>query len=193
LGSFLATQDSDMELKRLAVLRLVELWEGRLSLTMDTLAPILRSAWHARSRAVRVFGTMMGTVEIMQLIFADCPDQFVGWFARREVTVEEHQAFEEFLFDIPFESLQRVRYRMIEDGLSCVDRAKVEEYLGMAPGALRPTVGDPKDLYVAFRRRRVRAQYRAATNAPGPRRTAEGYLMEAILRQQLPSAGTTTL
>ena len=84
------------------------------------------------------------------------------------------------------ESLQKVRYRMLEDGLSVVDRSKVEEYVGLPPGTLKPTVGDPKELYVSFRRRRVRAQYRANTNAPGPRRTAEGYLMEGILRHQLP-------
>jgi hypothetical protein len=192
LASFLPTQDADRDLKRLAVLRLVELWEGRLALTMDTLAPILRSVWQARTRAVRVFGTMMGTAEIMQMLFANCSHDFVAWFARREVTPEQQQAFEEFLFDIPFESLQRVRYRMMEDGLAVVDRAKVEEYLGLTPGALRPMVGDPKDLYVAFRRRRVRAQYRAATNAPGPRRTAEGYLMEAILRHQLPDGVAPT-
>jgi hypothetical protein len=190
IGSLITTTSSDPDLKRLAVLRLVELWEGRLAFTVDALAPVLRTAWQARRRAVRVFGTMMGTAEILQLLFAECDAGFVEWFARREVTPEEQQAFEEFLFDIPFESLQRVRYRMLEDGLSVVDRARVEEYLGLPADALRPTVGDPKELYMAFRRRRVRAQYRAATNTPGPRRTAEGYIMEAILRQQLPPEGT---
>ena len=192
IASLITTPTQDAELKRLAALRLVELWEGRLSLTMDTLAPILRTAWQARTRAVRVFGTMMGTAEILQLLFADCDSHFVEWFSRREVTPEEQQAFEEFLFDIPYESLQKVRYRMIEDGLAVVDRTKVEDYLGLARGALRPTVGEAKELYVAFRRRRVRAQYRASTGAPGPRRTAEGYLMEAILRHQLPEGAAST-
>ena len=186
LGSLITSTASDPELKRLAAHRLVDLWEGRLSLTMDTLAPILRSAWKARTRAVRVFGTLLGTAEILQMLFADCESCFVEFFSRREVTPEEQQAFEEFLFDIPFESLQKVRYRMLEDQLSVVDRTKVEAYLGTAPGALRPKVGDPKDFYVSFRHRRVRAQYRVATGAPGPRRTAEGYIMEAILRHELP-------
>jgi hypothetical protein len=190
LGTLINSTASDAELKRLAAHRLVELWEGRLALTMDTLAPILRSAWTARTRAVRVFGTLLGTAEILQMLFADCESCFVEFFSRREVTPEEQQAFEEFLFDIPYESLQRVRYRMLEDRLSVVDRTKVESYLGLPPGALRPTVGDPKELYVSFRHRRVRAQYRVATGAPGPRRTAEGYLMEAILRHQLPDAST---
>jgi hypothetical protein len=189
LGTLITNTASHAELKRLAALRLVELWEGRLQFTVDQLAPVLRTAWQARRRAVRVFGTMMGTAEILQLLFAECEAGFVEFFARREVTHEEQQAFEEFLFDVPYENLQKVRYRMLEDGLSVVDRTKVEEYLGLPSGALRPVVGDPKDLYVAFRRRRVRAQYRASTNAPGPRTTAEGYIMEAILRRQMPPGG----
>ncbi len=189
LGSLITSTASESDLKRLAAHQLVDLWEGRLSLTMDALAPILRSAWKARTRAVRVFGTLLGTAEILQMLFADCDSSFVEFFSRREVTPEEQQAFEEFLFDIPFESLQKVRYRMLEDRLAVVDRTKVEGYLALPPGALRPTVGDPKEFYVSFRHRRVRAQYRVATGAPGPRRTAEGYLMEAILRHNLPAAG----
>jgi hypothetical protein len=191
LGSLITAPHSDMDLRRLAVLRLVDLWEGRMQFTVDALAPVLRSAWRARTRAVRVFGTMLGTAEILQMLLADCDANFVDWFSRREVSPEEQQAFEEFVFDIPYESLQRVRFRMMEDGLSVVDRERVEVYLGLPPGALRPTVGDPKELYMAFRRRRVRAQYRAAANAPGPRRTAEGYLMEALLRQQVAPADDT--
>jgi len=191
LGSLITTTATEPDLKRLAAQRLVELWEGRLALTMDELAPVLRTAWKARTRAVRVFGTLLGTAEILQMLFADCDSSFVEFFSRREVTPEEQQAFEEFLFDIPFESLQKVRYRMLEDRVAVVDRSRVESYLALAPGALRPTVGDPKELYVSFRHRRVRAQYRVATGAPGPRRTAEGYLMEAILRRQLPAAGVS--
>jgi hypothetical protein len=182
-GSLITSPTTTPDLKRRAAEQLVEMWEGRLSLTLDTFCPLLRSAWQARARAVRVFGTLMGTAEILQLLFADCDAEFVEWFSRREVTPDEQQAFEEFLFDLPYESLERVRFRMREDGLAAVDRTRVEEYVGLPPGALKPTVGDPKELYVSFRRRRVKSQYRTATNAPGPRRTAEAYLMEAILKQ----------
>lgn len=185
LGTLITTPSSDYDLKRLAAIQLVELWEGRIELTVAHFMPTLRSAWQARARAKRAFGTMLGTHEILSLLFTDIDPRFVGWFSRREVSPEEHQAFEEFLFDLPWENLQKVRYRMMEDGLFVVDREKVEEYLGLPPGALQPAVADPKDLYVSFRRRRVRAQYRASTNAPGPRRTAEGYMMEAILRNQV--------
>ena len=186
LGSLITSPSTGGDVKRLAAAQLVELWEGRIGLTVERFAPVLRSAWQARARAVRVFGTLMGTAEILQLLFQNCDSYVVEWFSRKEVTPEEQQAFEEFLFDLPYESLQKVRYRMLEDGLSVVDRTKVEEYVGLPAGALKPTVGDPKELYVSFRRRRVRAQYRANTGAPGPRRTAEGYLMEGLLTHQAP-------
>jgi hypothetical protein len=185
LGTLVTSPSTDADMKRLAAFQLVDLWEGRIELTIDRFMPVLRSAWQARQRAKRVFGTMLGTAEVLQLLFRDCAPEFVGWFSRREATPEQQSAFEEFLFDLPYESLQRVRYRMMEDGLSVIDRAKVEEYLGLTPGVLQPMVADPKDLYISFRRRRVRAQYRANTGAPGPRHTAEGYLMEAILRHQV--------
>jgi hypothetical protein len=191
-GSLITTPTISNDLKRLAANQLVEMWEGRIAFTVEKFSPILRSAWIARMRAVRVFGTLLGTAEILQLLFGRCDAGFVQWFARREVAPDEQQAFEEFLFDLPYESLEKVRVRMREEGLSAVDRTKVEEYLALPPGALRPTVGEAKDLYTSFRRRRVKAQYRAATGAPGPRRTAEAYLMEAILRHQLPGGPSPT-
>ena len=93
---------------------------------------------------MRVFGTLLGTAEILQMLFADCDSHFVEWFSRREVTSEEQQAFEEFLFDIPYESLQKVRYRMLEDGLAVVDRTKVEDYLGHARGRPAADGGRPE-------------------------------------------------
>jgi hypothetical protein len=187
LTSLVTSPNIDGDLRRLAAAQAVELWEGRLDLALDQFLPVLRSAWLARARAVRVFGTMLGTTEILQLLFAGADSTFVDWFSRVEATPEHHQAFEEFLFDLSYESLQKVRFRMMEDGLSVVDRTRVEEYLGLPPGALKPRVSDPKELYTSFRRRRVRAQYRVSTGAPGPRRPAEGYVMEAILRRQMPT------
>ena len=159
---------------------------------MDTLAPILRTAWQARTRAIRVFGTMMGTAEILQLLFADCDSHFVEWFSRREVTPEEQQAFEEFLFDVPTRASRRCATACSRTASRSSTARRSRTTSALARGALRPTVGEAKELYVAFRRRRVRAQYRASTGAPGPRRTAEGYLMEAILRHQLPEGAAST-
>ena len=126
----------------------------------------------------------MGTSGIVQLLFEDCHELFVGFFGRHTHDSEQRQAFEEFLFDLPFESLERVRRLMREDGNTCVGPREVERYLGFGEGKLRPLVGGGKALYVSFRRRRVKAQYRASMGVPGPKRTAEAYILEALLLEE---------
>jgi hypothetical protein len=39
-------------------------------------------------------------------------------------------------------------------------------------------------LYRSYQRRQLAADFRLLSNAPGPRRTAEGYLMVYLLDQQ---------
>jgi hypothetical protein len=180
-ASFITSRTTDRNVKTLAAQHLIRMWEGRLSLATRRLCPLLRSAWAARMRAPRVFGTLMGATEIVQLLFQDCDEKFVTYFAQQRPDSEQVQAFEEFLFDLPYESLERVRARMREEGKSCVGPREVEVYLGFGEGRLRPLAGDPKGLYVSFRRRRVKAQYRTSMGVPGPKRTAEGYMLEALL------------
>ncbi|HEX3479519.1 MAG TPA: hypothetical protein VHT91_31060, partial [Kofleriaceae bacterium] len=43
---------------------------------------------------------------------------------------------------------------------------------------------DPMALYRSYQRRQLAADFRLLSNAPGPRRTAEGYLMVYLLDQQ---------
>ena len=43
---------------------------------------------------------------------------------------------------------------------------------------------DPMALYRSYQRRQLAADYRLMSGAPGPRRTAEGYLMVYLLDQQ---------
>jgi hypothetical protein len=179
--AFVTSRVTSAEVKRLAAQNLVALWEGRLRFATDRFCPLLRSAWSARTRAPRAFGTMMGASEIFSLLFADCPPEFVDWFVHHAGKSEQVQAFEEFLFDLPYENLERVRLRMAEDRRNIVGPDEVERYLGFRTGQLRPLLGDPKALYSSYRRRRVKAQYRTSMGAPGPKRTAEAFLLEALL------------
>lgn len=179
--AFVTSRLTTQDVKRLAAQNLVALWEGRLRFATDRFCPLLRSAWAARTRAPRAFGTLMGASEIFSLLFADCDPEFIDWFTHHAGGSEQVQAFEEFLFDLPFESLEKVRLRMHEDGKNVVGPEQVERYLGFEPGKLRPLLGDPKALYSSYRRRRVKAQYRTSMGTPGPKRTAEAYLLESLL------------
>jgi len=183
-ASFITSRTTSRHVKELAAQHLVDMWEGRVGLATNRFCPVLRSAWSARLRAPRVFGTLLGTTEIVQLLFEDCDQEFVSFFGQHASDSEQRQAFEEFLFDLPFESLERVRRRMREDGKTCVGPREVERYLGFGEGKLRPLVGGGKALYVSFRRRRVKAQYRASMGVPGPKRTAEAYILEALLLEE---------
>lgn len=179
--AFVTSRMTTLQVKTTAAQNLVALWEGRVRFATDRFCPLLRSAWAARTRAPRVFGTMMGASEMFGLLFADCDPKFIDWFTAHAGQSAQLHAFEEFLFDLPYESLERVRLRMIEDGRNVVGPAEVERYLGFEPGHLRPLLGDPKALYSSYRRRRSKAQYRSSMGAPGPKRTAEAYLLEALL------------
>ena len=190
-GSFVTSRSVSGDVRRAAIEALIDLWDGRVGFATHRFCPLLRSAWAARCRAPRAFGTMMGTSEIFHLLFADCDARFVDALTQGEDS-ERLQAFEEFLFDLPYESLVRVRARMQEDGKSVVGPEEVARYIGLAETGLRPLVDDPKALYSSFRTRRVKAQYRASVAAPGPKRTAEGYVLAALLREQIEQAASTT-
>ena len=183
-GSFVTTKTTPRPIRLAAVQAGIDLWEGRVRFATHRFCPILRSAWAARCRAPRTFGTMMGATEMFQLIFEDCDPKFVESFMSSEADSETTQAFEEFLFDISFEGLELVRLRMKEDGKACVGEDDVARYLGL-PHGLRPMVNAPKAVYSSFRTRRVKAQYRTSTGAPGPKRVAESYMLETLLREQL--------
>jgi hypothetical protein len=180
-ASFVTSRVMAPQVKRLAIEQLMEIWEGRASFTTHRFCPILRSAWVARCRAPRVFGTMMGASEIVSLLFQDCDERFVESFTAADPGAERLQAFEEFVFDLPFEDLEKVRSMMAEEDRDVVGPDEVARYLGYPKGKLNPLIEDPKALYSSFRTRRVKAQYRTSMRIPGPKRTAESYVLEGLL------------
>ncbi|MDJ0976166.1 MAG: hypothetical protein QNJ98_17025 [Planctomycetota bacterium] len=186
-GSFAASQNTTPELKRVAVEHVIDLWEGRVRFATYQFCPILRSAWRARQRAPRVFGTMMGAQEIFQLLFQDCDERFLEVFTEGDTDEQTVQAFEEFLFDLAFESLEEVRQKMADSKQGVIGPDEVADFLGYS--TLRPMLAGAKDLYSSFRRRRVKAQYRTSMGVPGPRRTAESYVLEALLVAEAREAG----
>jgi len=180
-ASFLTSRAMSHEVKRRAVDQVMELWEGRVGFATYRFCPLLRSAWVARCRAPRAFGTLMGASEIVSLLFQDCDARFVEWFTGSDVDDSRVQAFEEFVFDLATEDLVKVRRKMAEEGRDAVGPDEVAGYLGFEEGTLRPRIEDPRALYSSFRTRRVKAQYRTSLRLPGPKRTAESYVLEGLL------------
>ncbi len=183
-GTFVASADTDQELCKKAVSAAVDLWDGRPHFSTDRFCPVLRSAWSARARAALRFGTLMGASELFELLFRRMDLRFLQILQERFDEDGVVQSFEEFLFELPWENLQHIREEMRRSNRASVDSKEVAEILGVPEEKVRRPEGEPKAMYSSFRRRRLAARHRAAMGLPGPRRTAESYVLEALLRSE---------
>ena len=155
-----------------AVHALVELWDERLTYRTSKVFPLLEATWEARQRMRPVGGTLLGAQEMFALFREGCDPRFVEYFTRPDPDEEEVEAFREFLFGKSAEELSELAARMEADGISCLPT-------GPEPPALPDQPGTA--LYAFFRSRFLQATARRLANAPGPKRTAEGYVMIMFL------------
>ena len=146
---------------------------------------ILESAWHARNRITSDFGCLVGATELFRLVCEDCNPQVLEFFSRDDLSPDESAAFEEFLFNMTWEELGTLRKTMRDQGTAAVTPAWASKVLGRSIDALEHSREiDPMALYRSYNRRQLAADFRLMAGAPGPRRTAEGYLMVALLDSQ---------
>jgi hypothetical protein len=160
--------------------QMVLLWDRAAQLEIDDFCPLLEAAWQARSRIAVRFGALLGVGEYLRLAHEDCPSEFLDFFTRDEVSEEEVQAFDEFLFNLPHEDLARLREAMKRENRKVIDLSFASATLGR-PIDEAAAVDDPEALYRSYRRRSNAAAYRCETGAPGPRRVAEAYIMMYVL------------
>ena len=172
----IVTDDSvSMPLRRRAVRAIVSIWDRRLTYRTSEFFPLLDAAWEARNRLQVVGGTLMGTHEVFSLLREGCDPAFVDYLVRDDPTEEETEAFREFLFGATAEQLA-----------SWADHRQPSTVAGQPPGLrfslLRPDPQEPgARLYEFFRFRFLKSVARRLANLPGPKRTAEGYVMLAFL------------
>lgn len=167
-----------------AAAELVRLWEAPEQVTVTDFFPVLDAVWRARNRIKVAYGTLVGVVEMFQLVREDCPDLFISFFTRDNITEEETAAFQEFLFGVPQEQLGRLREAMSRKGLEAIGPGFVEETLNL--GDTSEDAGTPQALYASHRRRQKAASLRRLADIPGPRHTAEEYLTLHLLSQPAP-------
>jgi len=170
----------DGEIKRAAARSLFLIWEERLSTEIDDFAPFLESVWSARDRMRPVLGTMRGTHELFRLIEQSSDARVLDYFTGDNVPLEQRQAFEEFLFGISHEDIESLRAHLVEKSVAVVSEEDARNLLGRKKESWVP-IGGPQAFYTSYKKRRVRAAYRALTNTPGPKKTAEEYVMAEFL------------
>lgn len=187
LLALLRKPDVQEPTKRRAAGQLIAIWENA-ELEIDDFCPLLESAWHARNRVNADLGALLGTTEYFQLVTEDCASQFLDFFNRDAVSIQQKQAFEEFLFDLTFEELSTLRSEMRLQNLSTITVDWAEEVLRRPLERERDRQRriDPMALYRSYFRRQLAADFRIVAGRPGPRRTAEAYMMIYLLDHQSP-------
>jgi hypothetical protein len=182
--ALLRKRDVEVRTKRRAADKLITVWDDA-HLEIDDFAPMLESAWHARNRINSDFGCLVGAAETFRLVCEDCSPEVLDFFARDGRSVDESSAFEEFLFNMTFEELAQLRHAMREQGLTAVSAKWASNVLSRPIDELEHSHEiDPIALYRSYNRRQLAADFRMMAGAPGPRRTAEGYLMIHLLDQE---------
>ena len=120
--------------------------------------------------------TLMGTSEMFQLLEAGCDEQFVDYLGREDHTEDEAAAFREFLFGTTTEQLARLEEKMRQDGRKVISADAATHSAKLHDACRRD--GDPAvALFEFFLYRHLQAAARRQAELPGPKRTAEEYVM----------------
>jgi hypothetical protein len=170
------------EVRERAVLALTQIWE-QATYCISDFFPVLEATWEARRHVPVTLGTLMGASEMFQLVQAGCDEKFVDFLVRPDHGPGEAAAFREFLFGSTTEMLHSIGERMIDSGKRVIGRDDLDEHE-------RPrdaTLGDDPALamFEFFLSRHLQAAARRQANLPGPKRTAEEYVMLHFLQQTM--------
>ncbi|HDQ13601.1 MAG TPA: hypothetical protein ENN41_02160 [Sediminispirochaeta sp.] len=174
----------ETEVRRYAALDLLHLWDRRFDQNVTEYASTFIDLWSVRRRIVPVFGTMMGTVELIRLSSL-LPRRWYKFLDRHGDDEEVQQAMEEFIFGLAYEDLCRVRQEMEKRHLSLIDRKKLAQIRGIEFTADDVTKVDPREMYRFYQSRTRKAAGRKVAGQPGPSRTLEELLLVHIIEERL--------
>ncbi|MDP6850541.1 MAG: hypothetical protein QGH51_05690 [Planctomycetota bacterium] len=173
--------DTDMErrIRVAAVDYLSKFWESRHLYGARHFFPLLAATWGARRRIRVSVGTLLGVSEIMRLLQSGCDPEFVDYFSRPHLDDDEHEAFQEFLIGVSTEQIQSIAQLMEDTDSSSLssEEAGVTDQLGAESSQAHECVR----FYQFFRSRYLQAAARKLKNLPGPKKTAEEYVMTYFL------------
>lgn len=167
-----------------AATALTHLWEDRFSRRIEAFLPVLETTWEARRQTTVQLGTLMGVSEVFALMRAGGDIRFLDYFSRKTCPPEELQAFREFLFSVSTEELESLSDKLIE-GQHRASYPGVDTTLSLSPTYLYDHTATDfvTQLYLFFVKRHLEAHARRIRNLPGPKRTAEEYVMVYFLEQ----------
>jgi len=179
--------DSRLEdpLRRRAALVVAELWEERSVDAIEEFFNFLISIWDAKASVKINYGTLAGIAEMFCLARAGCDPEFLSFFCRDDVGEDEHAALLEFMFNATYEELEIMRRYMKEHGIKALAAEDVAKIFNVPVCKLHLTTHTPADVFFTFRERQTMAAHRLLRGLPGPKKTAEEYVMIYFLRRDI--------
>ncbi len=185
LMSIASDERNDEELRRKAASVVTGLWERREIQAVQAFFKVLASIWRAKSSITVNYGTLAGVAELFCLAQAGCDPEFISYFCRDDVGEDERTALLEFMFNATYEELEVMRRYMREHGVKALDAEDVARIFNVPMSRLHRTTHRAEDIFFTFRERQTMASHRLVRNLPGPKKTAEEYVMIYLLTQQI--------
>jgi len=186
LTSVVCDNTLDLPVRERAARGLAHLWEDRLHFPMREFFPILEHTWEARRRIPVAYGTLGGASEMLGLVAQGCSPDFIRYFASVEASADEAMAFREFLFGLSTEELAEAEKRRAKNAGGVIGAAEIARIA--APVDQVETPRDPATRQFSFfMKRHLEATARAMGGLPGPKRTAEEYVLLAFLAANDPT------
>lgn len=169
-----------LSLRRDLALSLIILWEHRADQNIEDIAPVLQAVWRARRQIAPIFGTMMGTSELIQ-VSMQMDEQWTKFIRHRMDDPDVAQAMEEFLFGVSYEQVQRLKTILKEQGVKNIGRDEVSLYLNER---VKTDISlDYRDFYLLYTVRRDNARARARMHIDGPKHTLEDHFIRFTMEQ----------
>ncbi len=174
--------------RRRSALDLLHLWEHRSDRNVPAYAPVLLDLWRARKQVAPVFGTMLGTRELI-LISSVLSDTWHDFLSTCGDDAETIHAVEEFIFGLSYEQISSVRSIMNARKKMVIDRESLMEMLGGDAHVPEIESSDPREMYRFFQTRVRNANRRSIARTEGPHRTLEEILLMFLLETRADSSG----
>ncbi len=183
LVSIAADEGQEMDLRRKAIYLLADFWEHRTIRSVRDFFPLLDSVWDAKTRVTVSYGTLAGTSELLALMREGCDPAVIEHFTSEQISEEERQALIELIFNATYEELETMRRYMERNHVNILRPNDVAQIFNVPLSKLHQTTATAEDMFFTFRERQVNAYQRKIKNLPGPKKTAEEYLMIYYLQQ----------
>lgn len=171
-------------LRKRAASIVADLWEERSVDAIEDFFGLLTSIWRAKASITINYGTLAGISEMFCLARAGCDPEFLSFFCRDDVGEEEHAALLEFMFNATYEELEIMRRYMKEHGIKALAAEDVARIFNVPISRLHLTTHTAADIFFTFRERQTMAFHRLIRGFPGPKKTAEEYVMIYFLSRE---------